>query len=380
MPELLPPEVVALRRSAEELASGPLTALKQRSNAGDLDRESLTAEVVAASSAAGIFPLTQSTADGAPNATALDLAVVRETLAGHDVIDLPGIFGPTAGLLASAGEPLRSQYLEPLLAGRKQGAFGFTEPDGAPRHTWASVDGDQLVVTGQKSYVTGGGHADFINTLVEVDGLGPAMVLIDTASPGVRITRRFESMDGSHHAAVEFSEVRVPRNHIIGEAGKGLSRAVEQVGRVRMAIAADCVGLTIFVINHVEEYLRAPHRSGTPLGASERHRLRYGRMRIEAYAARSALYRSARIVDAADPDSGHAAVNETMMAKYLATETVGRAVDTAIQTVGGQALTIGHPLESIHRRVRSLRLAEGTSDVLAMNVARGRLELDRGRI
>ena len=387
MPESLTPELVALRDRAAALATGPLAELRRRARADgqDGDRRALRLAVAEASRAAGLHGLTTASLDGEPAAPALALAVVRETLAANDVIDLPGLFAPAPGLLATVGEPLRSGYLQPLLAGGKQGAFGFTEPDGAPRHTWATVDGDQLVVNGQKSYVTGGGDADFVNTLVLVEGgdqPGPAMVLIDTGAPGVTITRRFESLDGSHHAALEFRDVRVPRSHLIGPAGKGMSRAVDQVNGVRLAIAATAVGLTGFVVDHVEAYLRAPHRSGAPLGDSERHRLRFGEMRIQAYGARSALYRTARLVDAAEASGPgpKAVINEIMACKYLATETVGLVVDRAVQTVGGQALVVGHPLESILRRVRSLRLAEGASDVLALNIARGRLELDSGSI
>ena len=376
MPESLSPELKALQQAAVELAAGPLSELRDRS---DLDRRALTAEVVAASTAAGIRPLTSTSLDGEPKAGALALLVVREALAGYDVIQLPGIFAPAPGLLASVDEPLRSRYLEPLLAGTKQGAFGFTEPAEAERHTWAAVDRDELIVNGRKSYVTGGADADFVNTLVEVDELGPAMVVIDTDRPGVRITRRFESLDGSHHAAFEFRDVRVPRANIVGKPGKGMDRAMAQVGGVRMAIAATCLGLTANVVGQVERYLASPNRDGSPLGDSERHRLRYGEMRIKAFAARSSVYRIARIIDAGAV-RGERAINEIMMAKYLATETVGQVVDAAVQTIGGQALTLGHPLESILRRVRSLRLAEGASDVLAANIARGRLELESGTL
>lgn len=398
MPEQLTSELLALQQAAEALASGPLTELANRP---DIDHRSLRVEVAALSKQAGLFGLTSGShdlqdgadpqegagqqdgvdlKDGAGRLTdrptgALALAVAREALALHNVVHLPGLFGSGPGLLAEVDEPLRSLYLKPLLAGDKQGAFGFTEPDAAPRPTWGVIDGDDLVINGQKSYVTGGADADFVNTLVEVEQMGPAMVLIDTDTAGVEITRRFESLDGSHHAAFGFTDVRVPRSHVIGPPGKGMSRAMDQVGQVRMAIAANCVGLTGFVVNLVEDYLKAPHRSGTPLGDSERHRLRFGHMRIKAYAARSVLYRTARLVD-----SGQNTVNEIAAAKFLATETVGEVVDSAIQTVGGQALTEGHPLVEIHRRVRSLRLAEGTSDVLAMNTARGRLELGIGRI
>jgi acyl-CoA dehydrogenase len=73
-------------------------------------------------------------------------------------------------------------------------------------------------------------------------------------------------------------------------------------------------------------------------------------------------------------------VNETMAAKVLATETLGAVADQAIQLVGGDALVVGHPLERLYREARSLRLAEGSSDLLRLQIARGALELDKGRL
>jgi acyl-CoA dehydrogenase len=368
VPDSLGPELVELR-DAVTAATGPLTELRART---DLDRRDLRRQVAAVSTSAGIRGRVASGV-----VPALARTVVRETLASHDVIDLPGLFAPSPGLLAGVGEPLRSRYLEPLLAGEKQSAFGFTEPADAARPTTAQrqarPDGEVLVINGQKSYVTGGADADFINTLVEVEGSGPAMVVVDTDRPGVNLVRRFESLDGSHHAAFDFSDVEVPVDHIVGPPGKGMSRAVDQVNGVRLNMAADSVGLAMFVVGLVEHHL-------VNAGDDERHRLRYGQMRIETYAARSVLYRTARLVERAEETGAgaKAVMNEIMVAKHVATETVGRVVDSAIQTVGGQALVEGHPLVSIHRRVRALRLAEGPSDVLALNIARGRLDLDCG--
>ena len=370
MPDQLNLELRQLRDATASLATGHLTALRQRS---ELSQRQLRQEVVNASTEAGIYGLT-GVQDGSPVANSLALAVVRDTLAGHNVIDLPGIFAPSPGLLAGVGEPLASSHLGPLLAGNKQGAFGFTEPGDATQPTRATrTTGGDLVINGQKSYVTGGADADFINTLVEVDGIGPAMVVVDTSLPGVEIARRFESIDGSHHAAVTYSDVRVPQSHIVGEAGKGMKRAIEQVGGVRMAIAAASVGLARYSVGFVDEYLQNQNSKARPV--SEHRRYLYGRLRISVYGARSTLYRTARVAD-----SGDNAVNEIMAAKVIATETVGEVVDAAIQIVGGQALVVGHPLESIYRRVRSLRVAEGVSDVLAVNMARGRLDLGLGRL
>jgi alkylation response protein AidB-like acyl-CoA dehydrogenase len=69
-----------------------------------------------------------------------------------------------------------------------------------------------------------------------------------------------------------------------------------------------------------------------------------------------------------------------MACKVFATETVGELADAAVQLEGGEALVEGHPLEGVFRRVRTLRLAEGESDVLRLNVARGRLDLGLGRL
>ena len=383
MPDFLDSEHIEVLRTAEELAD-ELAALSRQGAESDIG-----AAVREASKAAGVFGMTQPVAFGGTEAGALALAVVRDTLGSRNVGHLPGVFGPSPGVLAGVEEPLRSQFLLPYLAGELRSGFGFTEPANAPRHTWARRAGDELVINGAKSYVTGGADADFINALVEVDGAGPAMVLIETDRAGVALEQRFGTLDGSHHAAFTFTDVRVPGTHLIGEAGRGLGRAMGQINATRMAIAADCVGQCRFAIDLVEQTLteRAARRGSTDqparAGSADRparvgtdpERMALGEMRIAAYGARSALYRTARLIDA-----GENAVNEVMAAKSLATETLSRVCDSAVQLVGGTALVDGHPLADILRRVRALRLAEGPTEVLAANVARGRLDLGFGRV
>ena len=232
MPDFLDTEHIEVLRTAERLA-GELAALSGRVAESDIG-----AEVREASKAAGVFGMTQPVPVGGTEAGALALAVVRDTLGSSNVTHLPGVFGPSPGVLADVGEPLRSQFLLPYLAGELRSGFGFTEPADAPRHTWARRDGDDLVINGAKSYVTGGADADFINALVEVEGTGSAMVLIETDRAGVVLEKRFGTLDGSHHAAFTFTDVRVPATHLIGEAGGGLRRAMSQINATRMAIAS----------------------------------------------------------------------------------------------------------------------------------------------
>lgn len=371
MPEFLPPPLVELRDRTERVAA-ELAVLRDDPA---LEPPERNRRVRAATEAAGIRRLTlDPAAGGCPTEPALTLLVVREALARHGVGHLPGVLASGPGLLAGVGEPLRSTHLLPLLAGEKRAGFAFTEPVGAPPSR-ARPDGDELVVTGQKSYVTGGADADFLTATVEVDGEGPAMVVIDVDRPGVTISRRFASFDGSQHAAFAFRDVRVPRHCVLGAPGEGRSKALERISEVRRAITADCVGTAMWLLELVEDHLRTERRDGRRPGDEQRARLRFGELRVQVYATRSTAYRTARLADA-----GHDVINESIAAKLLASEVANAVADGAVQLLGGEALIEGHPVERTYRRLRTLRLAEGESDVLRVNVARGRLELERGRL
>ena len=362
MPDSLSEPLLALQRKAQKFAEF-------------LHSETDAKRMVQASKEAGFFGMTQPAAFGGAPGSTLELTIVREALAAANAPHADLVFGPGPGVLAGCNDRLRKSHLEPMLAGDLRGSFGFTEPDDAPEPTSAVLEGDNYIVRGQKSYVTGGGSADFINTLVRINGESPAMMVIDTSTPGVVLERRFSSLDGSHHAAFRFDDVRVPKHHLIGEPGDGMPRAMRQIGDTRLAIAASCVGWLLWVTDFTEQHIRAPDRTGEPRAAKEGVRLRYSDLRIQTFAARSMLYRTARLADA-----GENVVNEAISCKVFSTEAIGTAVDTAIQLVGGSALVEGHPLEAMYRRVRALRLAEGASDVLRLNLVRGNLELGKGRL
>ncbi len=364
MPEQLSSQLIELRERCAAFAMDHMLPL------ADSDRASAAVQVREASKAAGLFTMTQP----AHAAGQLALCVARETLAAANPPALDAVFGPGAGVLGSVGEPLASSHLVPLLAGEKRGSFGFTEPDDA-EPTAGTIDGDALTINGQKSYVTGGADADFINALVRIEGHGPSMVVIDTDTQGVFLEKRFNSLDGSHHAAFRFDNVQVPVSHVIGEPGQGLPKALRQIGDVRLLFAAQACGYLIWVMDLLQSHLQSPDKDGAPRGNKDVVRWHYADLRIKAFAARSMLYRTARLADA-----GENIVNEGMACKVFATECIGEAVDTAIQLVGGGALIDDHPLALLYKKVRAWRLAEGASDVLRLNIGRGILELGKGRI
>lgn len=342
----------------------------------ELDSSDRTNQIRKLSKEAGIWSFHHPVdLGGRPQPSLVELVLLHESLASRNWTRLPGVMGPSPGMLANVDEPLRSSHLKPLLAGEKRAAFGFTEPDNTDRHTYGTIEGELLRVNGQKSYVTGGDTADFINTLVQIDDHGPSMVVIDRLAKGVDVQESFGSSDGSSHVYITFQDVCVPVEHVVGKPGRGLPSAMGQITDTRMVLAAQSCGLAKWVVDYVANHIQAPHRSGSPLGTREGVRLRFSDMRIKTYAMRSMVYRTARL-----GDLGENVINEVIACKVFATEEIGKVIDTAIQLVGGNALRTGHPLDDIQRLVRSWRLAEGASDILRLNLARGFLDLKKGRL
>ena len=372
MPENLPEHIQSLVELADRFALETLQPLSAAVDAGTRTADDARRAAIAASKEAGIFRMTQPPEFGGTAAGPLAIVAVRETLESHNPRWLSDMFGPGPGILANSEEPIRSDYLLPTMDGEKLAGFGFTEARDAPHYTRAKREGETLVVNGQKSYVTRGTEVDFINVLADIEDEGRAFIIIDSNAPGVSKERVFGTIDGSEHAAFKFDNVRVPQTHMMGVPGEGMRKAMRQIGNTRLTMAAESAGLIRFVIQFVDAHIR---RVEAKAGVNDTTRLRYGELRIQAYAARSTVYRAAHLAD-----SGANVVNESIAAKAFASETLGRTVDTAIQIVGGGALMNNHPLAILYRQARSLRVAEGLTDVLNANIARGALDLNMGTL
>ena len=204
------------------------------------------------------------------------------------------------------------------------------------------------------------------------------MVIIDKDSPGLEIAREFRSMEGGDHVELKFNGVIVPMRNVIGSIGEGMPRAMGNIGEERLQVSALACGMGLWTVDHITERLMQGHRSGYRLADREGVRLRYADLRIELYAARSALYRTARLAEVAE--SVEEIMNEATATKVFCTEMIGHVVDTAIQLAGGQSLIQGEPLEKLYRRARSLRFTGGASDILRLSIARGKFDFGAGRL
>ena len=326
----------------------------------------------------GIYKIPQPIEYGGSNAGPLKLAVCYETVASTGISNISDVIGPAPGILSGANDDIAKNYLYPMLRGDKTGSFAFTESDSSNPTVATWIKGD-LRITGKKSYVSSVHNSDFMSVVLNVKHndnsrpSGQAVLVVDTTTDGVVIGEPFVSLDGSAHSEVTFNDVIVSSNHVVGAIGEGIPRAIGGILKERLEQAAIATGMAIYAMSLVAENLMISHRSGGTLGDLEGVRLRYGEMRINTFATRATLYRAARILET-DQDS----INEVTSAKVFCTETSSSIIDSAVQLVGGRGLINGHPLEVIYRKIRSMRLAGGATDVLRLSVSKGALEFDAG--
>ncbi len=350
-----------------------------------VDPESVPAavrkEVAARSEAAGLRRLAVPVEDGGLGAGPLSLAAAREALAltGNPLAGM--VLGSGPGLMRLANnERQRAALYEPVLRGERMTAFGFTEPTGAERTKAVptTLDDGSLgyLVSGQKSFVTGGPVADWIIVMANVppsdddpEGQpgGGALLVVDRDAPGVTMGDVNTTMDGSSHVPFTFDETPVPADRLLGEVGQGLPRAMGGIRAMRMGVAAKAVGWSRWTCAYTLTRIEAPHRSGTPLAEREQIQAMLADMVADTMAAQSTMYRVATQLEA-DPEAE--LTTEVAVAKMVATESLHRTVDKAIQIYGGLALARGNPLERLYRVARTLRIAEGTTEILKLTVAK----------
>ena len=225
---------------------------------------------------------------------------------------------------------------------------------------------DGFLVTGAKAFVTGGASSDWLVVVANVPDEGTALLVVDREAEGVTEGELGASIDGSTHSPFMFDSVAVPASRLLGAVGDGLPRAMQNIDRMRLGVAADCVGWARWVTRTTLNRIEAPHRSGQPLAEQQQVQAIFADMVADTFAARTSLYQAAEAREANDPTAG----TQVATAKWLASECLHRTVDRAIQLHGAQALLRGHPLERLYRTSRSTRIAEGPTELLRLTVAR----------
>ena len=335
----------------------------------------LRRDIARRSDQAGFYQLAVPESDGGLGAGPRTLTAAREALAlsGNPLASRVLSSGPGIMRLADNDAQRDDLYL-PVMRGERTAAFAFTEalrPDGQREPTQAvraTLDdgADGFKVTGAKGFVTGGAASDWLVVVANVPDEGTALLVVDRDAEGVTEGELGASIDGSTHSPFTFDAVPVPESRLLGAVGDGLPRAMQNIDRMRLGVAADCIGWSRCVTRATLKRIEGPHRSGQPLAEQQQVQAIFADTVADTFAARTSLYRAADAREADEPTAG----TQVATAKWLASECLHRTVDRAIQLHGAQALLRGHPLERLYRTSRSLRIAEGPTELLRLTVAR----------
>jgi acyl-CoA dehydrogenase len=322
----------------------------------------------------------QHTAPGDSQAEKLDvrtLALARETLARQSgLADFAfAMQGLGAGPISLFGTPAqRKAWLPKTRSGKAIAAFALTEAasgsDVANITTNARRDGNGYVIDGEKSWISNGGIADvyvvFARTGEAPGARGLSAFIVEGSNPGLSVAERIEVIAPHPLARLEFENCRVNADALIGKGGDGFKIAMATLDVFRTTVGAAALGFARRALDETLKRAGSRNLFGAPLGDLQMVQGHIADMAVEIDAAALLIYRAAWT-----KDQGAARVTrEAAMAKLFATEAAQRVIDAAVQIHGGDGVRSGHPVETLYREIRALRIYEGASDVQKIIIAR----------
>lgn len=287
-----------------------------------------------------------------------------------------GVFG-TMGLaqLYEANEEQKDKYLFPVLRGEKRGCFALTEPSGGSDparaiQTRAVQDGNHWVINGAKIFISAADKADFALVFARTDPdkgrNGVTCFLVDTDNPGFHVRRIVHTLRSANYATeLQFEDMRVSADSILGEVNGGFAIANERLTRQRVPYAAGCIAVAVKAQELAIEYVNIRETFGDKLATRQGIQNMIVDNEIDIRTARWITLDAA-----AKADRGDAFRTEAAMAKLIASEGGGRVVDRAMQMHGGHGMTKDLPFERWYREMRIRRVGEGPSEVQRLVMAR----------
>lgn len=302
--------------------------------------------------------------------------LVREALAAAsplaDAVFALQALGTLPIVLAGSDE-LKRRWVTAVLAGEAMAAFAMTEPDAgsdvAAIATRARRDGDTYVLDGAKTLISNAGIADFYVVFASTDpdagNRGISAFLVPADTDGCRFVRPLVLAAPHPLGEIAFESCRVPVSSRLGAEGEGFKIGMATLDRLRPTVGAAACGMGARALAEALRHAAERHQFGRPLAAQQLIQEKLARMATDLVAARLLVYRAAW-----ERDRGAERITvEAAMAKAFATEAAQRAVDDAIQILGGRGVLADHPVDRLYRSVRSLRIYEGTTEIQHLVIA-----------
>ena len=276
-----------------------------------------------------------------------------------------------------ANEDQRERFLAPLVAGEIYPSVGLTEPevagsDPTKMQATAVLDGDEWVINGHKWFTSGANRAAFttVFAITEADAEKHnkfSSIIVPTDTEGYEIVRVVPTMGhtGGNHCEVQYNDVRVPYENLLGGRGQGFHIAQKRLGPGRIFHSMRWLGQAQRAFELMCERAKMRYAHGSYLAEKGDIQAMIAESAAEIQAARMMTLDAARAID-----SGSEARTEISLIKFWGARMLHNVVDRAIQVHGAMGVTSDTPLEFMYREARYARLYDGPDEVHRMVVAR----------
>jgi len=274
-------------------------------------------------------------------------------------------------------EDQKKRYLPPLTQGDAILGFAITEPDAgsdtASASTTAVMDGNGYIINGSKVMIGNGTLADFmlVFCLTEPEensrSKRHSIIVVETDRPGYEKDKIEGKMGlrASDTANIFFSNVRVPKENLVGERGSGFSQLMQFFDRSRAYVAAHGVGLAQGALDLAINHVRSREQFGQKIASFQITQFKIAEMSTMIELARTLTHKACWMVD-----NGKVDTKTVAMAKWFASKTAVQVVDEALQLHGGYGYINDHDIERFYRAAKVLEIYEGTKEIEKIIIAR----------
>ena len=278
---------------------------------------------------------------------------------------------PTEILLA-CNEEQKKRYLDPCVTGEKRELFALTEPEAGSdimsMKTHAKKDGNDWIMNGSKHFISGPVMPDFAivfaSTGEDETPRGKrkriTAFLVDVGENGfeIGIGTKCVSYRGYHAFRLNFSDVRLGPNQILGKEGKGLELSGKWLGMGRIWVGASCCGKAERLFELAKDWASTRKQFGQPIGKFQATGFKLADIAIELRAADLMVNDAVRRANEGKMSDADAA-----MVKVYCSEMLNRAADNTLQLYGGMGLMEELPIQRLWRDSRLERIWDGTSEI-----------------
>ena len=277
-------------------------------------------------------------------------------------------------LLRWGNDEVKRRYL-PKLASRWIGGYALSEAgsgsDAFALAARAQDRGDHYVLTGRKLWITNANEADlfivFANVNPEAGYRGITAFLVERGFEGLAVGKKEDKLGirASSTCELMLEDCKVPRENVLGEAGKGYKVAIETLNEGRIGIGAQMIGLSAGALEHAVKYTKERKQFGKAIADFQGVQFQIARAATEIEAARLMVYNAARLRDAGRPF-----LTEAAMCKIFSSEVAEHVTSLAVQLFGGYGYVKDYPVEKLYRDAKIGQIYEGTSNMQLVTIAK----------